>query len=136
LAPLIIWAEIEVNIAIIFSCAGAFRALTQSLFPNFMDGLISGSAGKSRKSQTGVTRNTYMLQSRDRPSESRFRTVIEAAPATRHDGQSVDSREHIVDAAAPTPGWPRMETTISVHSSKRDSVDENQRKGETTFFVE
>ena len=70
-----------------------------------------------------------MLQSRERADEGRFRTIIEAAPGTRrHDGESVDSRERIVDGAAPTPGWPRMETTISVHSSKRDSVDESGDK--------
>ena len=101
-----------------------------------MDGLISGSSGKTRKSRSRATRNTYALQSHDGADNSRFRTVIEAAPATRHDGESVDSREHIVDGAAPTPGWPRMETTISVHSSKRDSVDESGDKREGSFFVE
>jgi hypothetical protein len=139
LAPLIIWAEVEVNIAIIFSCAAAFKTLAQSLFPTFMDGLMSGSAGKSRKSRNGTTRNTYMLRSQDRVDNSRFRTVIEAAPPTRHDGGSVDSRERIVDeAATATAGWPIMKTTISVHSSKRESEDGNggEEKRVESFLIE
>ena len=101
------------------SCAAAFKALVQSLFPSFMDSLVTGSATK--KSRGATQNNTYILQSRGMDDPSGFRTVIQASP---QDSKSVDSREHIVDAAAPTPVWPRLETTITVYSSKRDSVDE------------
>src|SRR6188474_3321967 len=41
IAPLIIWSEIEVQIAVVLSCAAAFKTLAQRLFPRFMDGLAS-----------------------------------------------------------------------------------------------
>ncbi|KAK3385854.1 hypothetical protein B0H63DRAFT_188443 [Podospora didyma] len=135
LAPLIIWAEIEVNIAIILACAGSFKALMQSLFPSFMDGIVTGSAGKTAKSQSRLTHQAHALQSRDRVNKAAFQTVIEASPRPRQDDESVDSREHIVDGAAPTPEWPRMQTTISVHSSKRDSADEGVKNDAEHLFV-
>ena len=119
LGPLILWAEIEVNVAVILSCTAAFKALMQSLFPGFVDSLVTGSATK--KSRSATQNNTYILQSRGKDNMASFRTIIQASP---QDSKSVDSREHIVDAAAPTPGWPRLETTITVHSSKRGSMDE------------
>ena len=135
MAPLLIWSEIEVQLAVILSCAAAFKALAQRLFPSFMDGLASGSSRRKTTRIPGATgAGTYVLQSRDRTG---FRTVtcIEAGGDTttaKHqqgDSDSVDSREHIVDGAAASAGWPpRMETTISVHSSKRDSADEGPVK--------
>jgi hypothetical protein len=119
LAPLILWAEVEVNVAVILSCAAAFRALAQSLFPGFMDSLVTGSATK--KTRGATQNNTYILQSRGKDDRTGFRTVIQASP---QDSKSIDSREHIVDGAAPTPAWPRLETTITMHSSKRDSIEE------------
>jgi hypothetical protein len=123
LGPLIIWAEVEVNIAVILACAPAFKALMQSLFPGFMGNLATGSGTK--KSRVATKNNTYILQSRGKDDPSGFRTVIQASP---QDTKSVDSRDPIVDAAAPTPGWPRMETTITMHSYERgSSVDEMLR---------
>jgi len=136
LAPLIIWAEIEVNIAIILSCAGAFKALAQSLFPAFMDSLKMGSSGRTRKMRSGAADTGYVLRSRSRGNKTVFQTVIEATPKSRHHVESVDSREHIVEGpGSTTPGWPRMETTISVHSSKRDSAEESGRKNPDAFSV-
>lgn len=138
IAPLIIWSEIEVQLAIILSCSAAFKALAQWLFPGFMDGLASGSSRKTRKATrtAGETHNGYVLQSRDKTV---FRTVIEAGATPshtqQHDGESVDSRENIVHGAAASAGWPpRMETTISVHSSKRDSADEGPVKKAPDFL--
>jgi len=143
----IIWAEIEVQLAIILSCTAAFKTLAQHLFPSFMDGLASGSS-RHRKTTgtpgTGAGAGTYVLQSYDRNTGFRTITRVEAAGGAggsvttaaaannkqlqqqqqqqhQGDSDSLDSREHIVTAA----GWPpRMETTISVHSSKRNSADE------------
>jgi len=137
----IIWAEIEVQLAIILSCTAAFKTLAQHLFPGFMDGLVSGSS-RHRKTTgtpgTGAGAGTYVLQSYDRNTGFRTITRVEAAGGAggmattaaaakkqlqqqQVDSDSLDSREHIVTAA----GWPpRMETTISVHSSKRNSADE------------
>lgn len=106
-----------------------------------MSGSSLTGGGKTRKSRTGgAARNTYMLQSVDSP---RFRTVVEAgAPGVRRDkdGGSVDSRERIVDESAngaePRPGWPRMDTTISVHSSKRQSADETAETRAGSFLIE
>ena len=129
MAPLIIWSEIEVNVAIVLSCAAAFKALAQSLFPGFMDGLMTGSTGKTRsKSCTAATHNAYVLQ----PSRNRSivqRTTTEATSGTQHYGSGESqggSREHIMDdgTAGGAVGWLRMETTISVHSSKRNSADD------------
>ncbi|KAK4443160.1 hypothetical protein QBC34DRAFT_213301 [Podospora aff. communis PSN243] len=125
----IIWAEIEVQLAVILSCAASFKALAQKVFPGFMDGL-SGSSRRKTTRTTGGGAGVYALESQDRTG---FRTVthIEAGgrPVTAKkqpaDSDSVDSREHIVEGAATAAGWPpRMETTISVHSSKWDSADE------------
>ena len=94
----------------------------QTLFPSFMEGLVTSSA--TRKSRAATQNRAYILQSlsKDDPTTiGNFRTVIQASG---QDTKSLDSREHIVDGAAPMPGWPRMETTITVHSSKRDSMDE------------
>lgn len=85
---------------------------------------------------SGAVNTGYVLQSRSKNNKTVFQTVIEAAPKTRHDVESVDSREHIVDRAPSAPGWPRMETTISVHSSKRDSAEESGRKNpEDSFYI-
>ncbi|KAK1751517.1 hypothetical protein QBC47DRAFT_417413 [Echria macrotheca] len=130
----IIWAEIEVQLAVILSCAAAFKTLAQRLFPGFMDDLAFGSSRRKTTNVPATGAGTYVLQSRDRTA---FRTVtcIEAGGNTsvttkklQGDGDSVDSREHIVEGAAPAGGWARMETTISVHSSKRDSADEGPAK--------
>ncbi|KAK0705585.1 hypothetical protein B0H67DRAFT_594471 [Lasiosphaeris hirsuta] len=125
IAPLIIWSEIEVQLAIILSCSAAFKALAQRLFPGFMGGSAPRSSRKATRTAGGAHEG-YVLQSRDGTA---FRTVIEAGgapnPGQQHDGGSVGSREYIVDGAAAAAGWPpRMETTVSVHSSKRDSADE------------
>ena len=130
---MIIWAEIEVQLAVILSCAAAFKALAARLFPGFMDGLASGSSRRKTTRTPGTTgAGAYVLQSQDRTG---FRTVtcIEGGGETtankQGDGDSIDSREHIVDGAAAAAGWPpRMETTISVHSSKWDSADEGHVK--------
>ncbi|KAK0752588.1 hypothetical protein B0T18DRAFT_405171, partial [Schizothecium vesticola] len=142
IAAVIIWAEIEVQLAVILSCAAAFKALARRLLPGFMDGLASGSSRRKTTRTPGATgAGTYVLQSRDR---SGFRTVtcIEggggiATTKQQGDSDSIDSREHIVDGAAAAAGWPpRMETTISVHSSKRDSGDEGPlKKGSDHLFV-
>jgi len=141
----IIWAEIEVQLAVILSCAAAFKALARRLIPGFMDGLASGSSRRKTTRTPGATgAGTYGLQSRDRTG---FRTVtcIEGGGGgiattkqrQQGDSDSIDSREHIVDGAAAAAGWPpRMETTISVHSSKRDSGDEGPlKKGPDHLFV-
>jgi len=145
----IIWAEIEVQLAVILSCAAAFKVLAQRLFPGFMDGLAYGSSGRKTTRAPGSGTGTYALQSRDHTG---FRTItrIEAGGTTtatkqqqqqqqqqQGDGGSVDSREHIVGGAAAAAGWPpRTKTTISVHSSKRDSADEDPRtKGPDYLFV-
>jgi hypothetical protein len=129
----IIWAEIELQLAVILSCTAAFKALAQHLFPDFMDGLASGSSRRKTTRAPVTGAGTYVLESHDRTGfRAGFRTVtcIEAGGGTattkqqRGDSDSVDSREHIVEGAAAAAGWPpRMETTISVHSSKRNSAD-------------
>jgi len=133
------------------SCAAAFKVLAQRLFPGFMDGLMSGASerkttARTRTRGTGGAGDTYALQSRDRTG---FRTItrIEAGSGIgtttatttttkqlqgHGDSDSVDSRERIVEGAAAAAGWPpRMETTISVHSSKRDSADDERPANKT-----
>ncbi|KAK5652045.1 hypothetical protein OQA88_10948 [Cercophora sp. LCS_1] len=141
IAGIIIWAEIEVQLAVILSCAAAFKVLAQRIFPGFMDGLASGSSRHKTTRTPGTGAGSYALQSRDRTG---FQTVtyIEAGGLTpskkqQGDSDSLDSREHIVEGAAASAGWPpRMETTISVHSSKRNSADEGQaKKGSDHLFV-
>ncbi|KAK0657896.1 hypothetical protein B0T16DRAFT_453312 [Cercophora newfieldiana] len=65
LVPLLIWTEVEVNIAVIFSCAAAYKALVQSLFPSFMSGLGTGStSGKLRTDE--ARSHTPMLKLHDK----------------------------------------------------------------------
>ncbi|KAK0631528.1 hypothetical protein B0T14DRAFT_501866 [Immersiella caudata] len=139
---IIIWAEIEVQLAVILSCAAAFKVLAQRIFPGFMDSLASGSSRHrtTRTPHTGA--GTYALQSRDRTGFQTVTYVEAGGPTTatkkqQGDSDSVDSRERIVEGAAATAGWqPRVETTISVHSSKRDSTDGGQgKKGSDHMFV-
>jgi len=133
LGPLILWAEIEVNLAVILSCSPAFKALLQSLFPSFMNSLVTGTAATTRKTGAEATRgDTYVLQSRGRDDAGGFRTVIEASPQNagdlKHgDLKSVDSREPILDSTStPAPGF-RVETSVTVRSSSKESVDEELR---------
>lgn len=126
---MILWSEIEVNIAVILSCAPAFKTLLQSLFPSFMSSLVTGGAATTaRKTRGGATHSdAYVLQSRGRDDVTGFRTVIHASPPKAGDSKSVDSREPIVDyAAAPAPGF-RVETNITVRSSSKESVEEELR---------
>ena len=132
-APMVVWAEVELNVAVILSCAASFKALLQSLFPSFMSSLVTGTV--TRKSRTAAqNNNTFILQSRGHDdSTTGFRTVIQAGGGSPLDSKSVDSHEHSGASnsdttATPAPGWPRMETTITVRSSKRDSVDEMWRE--------
>jgi len=134
LGPLILWAEVEVNLAVILSCAPAFKALLQSLFPGFMSSLVTGAAATTRKTRGGGTMNdgvrgdSYVLQSRGRDNNAMgFRTMINASPAKAGDSKSVDSREPIVDyAASPAPGF-RVETSVTVRTSSKESVEEELR---------
>ena len=125
LGPLILWAEVEVNLAVILSCAPAFKALLQSLFPHFMSSLVTGGAATTRKTRGGATTHgdAYILQSRGRDDVMGFRTVIHASPPNAGDSKSVDSREPIVDyTTTPAPGF-RVETHVTVRSSSKESVD-------------
>jgi len=111
-----------------------------------MDGLASGSSRRKTTRTPGTGAGTFALQSRSRTG---FHTItrIEAGGGggttttttkqQQGDSDSVDSREHIVDSSAAAAGWPpRMETTISVHSSKRDSAEEGQvKKGADHLFI-
>ena len=115
--------------AIILSCAGSFKVLMQSVFPGFMNGFMSSTGGKGSKSRPRPSHLSYALQSRDTSNRASFQTVLGASrhARTKKDDQSVESREHIVNGAAEVQAWWKMDATISVHSSKRGSIDETAR---------
>lgn len=137
---MIIWAEIEVQLAVILSCVAAFKVLLQHLFPGFMDDLASGTSRTKTTRTPGTGAGSYSLQSRAR---SGFRTVtrIEAGGGTQvskrqqADTESIDSRQHIVEDATAAVWPPRMKTTISVHSSKRESTDDDTFKRGSHHFA-
>ncbi|KAH8882372.1 hypothetical protein GQ53DRAFT_812093 [Thozetella sp. PMI_491] len=120
LASVILWSEVEVNLAVVLSCTAAFKSLIQMLFPGIMGSLVNGSrSGKTYATQN----NVYILQSRghddDGAAGSGFRTVVSACPRLPDD-ETLNSCEHIVKKGQQ---WPRLETTVSVHSSFRESID-------------
>jgi len=80
--------------------------------------------GSTRKSRP-YDRNSYVLRSPVKDdSHTQFRTTIEATPPSRHGQWSGGSRDDDTDGAALSlRGWPRMESTITVHSWRRDSVE-------------
>jgi hypothetical protein len=131
-APILIWSEIEIHLAVTLSCVPAFKALAHRLFPGLLGSLgtrktgVGGSYALRSRAPNTVTGNGAIGPT---TGVTGIHTVIKSWGP--RNAESLDSEEGIVASAQGAAGnraWPVVQTNISIHSSSRESLEASDPK--------
>lgn len=88
-SPLLcIWSAVEINIAIVCSCAPTLKCLFQRFWPKFLDSLASG-YGSARRSERGDSAATAVNSKSDVTASQR--SLFKAGDTVRVEAGYVDS---------------------------------------------